>query len=100
MLIFYLKVIGIEIYYHSYKFIKWILELSLHKWLYIVCRMFLQSISSRYMTEFFVWLFLKAVFLCVALAVLELTFIDEAGLKLGDPPAFASAGVKGMYHHT
>ena len=32
----------------------------------------------------------EAGFLCVALTVLELTFVDQAGLKLRNPPAFAS----------
>ena len=29
-------------------------------------------------------------FLCIALAVLELTFVDQAGLELRNPPASAS----------
>jgi hypothetical protein len=38
---------------------------------------------------FFFWLF-ETGFLCVALAVLELTFVDQAGLKLRNPLASAS----------
>jgi hypothetical protein len=26
-------------------------------------------------------------------------FVDQAGLELGNPPASASAGIKGMHHH-
>jgi hypothetical protein len=39
-------------------------------------------------------------FLCVALAILELT-VDQAGLKLRDPSASASlgAGIKGVGHN-
>ena len=37
----------------------------------------------------FFWFF-KTGFLCVALAVLELTSIDQAGLELRNPPASAS----------
>jgi hypothetical protein len=35
-------------------------------------------------------LFFETGFLCVALAVLELTFVDQAGLELSNPPASAS----------
>jgi hypothetical protein len=38
----------------------------------------------------FVLFFFKTGFLCVALAVLELTFVDQAGLELRNPPASAS----------
>jgi hypothetical protein len=34
--------------------------------------------------------FFERRFLCVALAVLELTFVDQAGLELRNPPASAS----------
>jgi hypothetical protein len=36
-----------------------------------------------------VWFF-ETGFLCIALAVLELTFVDQAGLELRNPPASAS----------
>ena len=35
----------------------------------------------------FLFLFFETGFLCIALAVLELTFVDQAGLKLRNPPA-------------
>ena len=38
----------------------------------------------------FVCLFFRTGFLCIALAVLELAFVDQAGLKLRNPPASAS----------
>jgi hypothetical protein len=38
----------------------------------------------------FVCLFFKTGFLCAALAVLELTLFDQAGLELRDRPASAS----------
>ena len=39
----------------------------------------------------FVFVFFETGFLCVALAVLELTlYVDQAGLKLRNPPASAS----------
>ncbi|GAB1291458.1 DENN domain-containing protein 5B [Apodemus speciosus] len=40
-------------------------------------------------------------FLCIALAVLELNSVDQAGLELRNLPASASpsAGIKGMRHH-
>jgi hypothetical protein len=37
-------------------------------------------------------------FLCVALAVLGTHFVDQAGLELTNPSA--SAGIKGVRHHT
>lgn len=40
---------------------------------------------------------LKTEFLCVALPVLKLTFLDQAGLDLRDP--IASAGIKAMCHY-
>jgi hypothetical protein len=40
---------------------------------------------------FFCFLFFfETGFLCIALAVLELTFVDQAGLELRNPPASAS----------
>jgi hypothetical protein len=40
---------------------------------------------------FFFFLVFEVGFLCIALAVLELThFVDQAGLKLRNPPASAS----------
>jgi hypothetical protein len=40
---------------------------------------------------FFFFLFFETGFLCIALAVLELTHsVDQAGLKLRNPPASAS----------
>jgi hypothetical protein len=38
---------------------------------------------------FFFWFF-ETGFLCIALAVLELTLVDQAGLELRNPPASAS----------
>ena len=38
----------------------------------------------------FVCLFFETGFLCIALAVLELTFVDQAGLELRNPSASAS----------
>jgi hypothetical protein len=35
-------------------------------------------------------MFLETGFLCIALAVLELIFVDQAGLELRNPPASAS----------
>jgi hypothetical protein len=40
----------------------------------------------------FVFLFFKTRFLCVALAILELS-VDQAGLELKDPPASASGAL-------
>jgi hypothetical protein len=39
---------------------------------------------------FFSFWFFKTEFLCVALAVLELTLVDQTGLELRDPPVSAS----------
>jgi hypothetical protein len=39
---------------------------------------------------FFFFLVFETGFLCIALAVLELTFVDQAGLELRNPPASAS----------
>ena len=42
----------------------------------------------------------KVLILCLALAILELNSVDQAGLKLRDPPASAlSAVIKGVCHH-
>jgi hypothetical protein len=42
-------------------------------------------------SRFFIFFcFFKTGFLCVALAVLELNFVDQAGLELRNPPASAS----------
>jgi hypothetical protein len=38
----------------------------------------------------FCFWFFETGFLCIALAVLELTFVDQAGLELRNPPASAS----------
>ena len=39
---------------------------------------------------FYLFIYFKTGFLCVALAVLELTFVDQAGLELRNPPASVS----------
>jgi hypothetical protein len=46
--------------------------------------------SSFYFFYFFYFWFFETGFLCIALAVLELTFVDQAGLELRSPPASAS----------
>jgi hypothetical protein len=38
----------------------------------------------------FCFCFFETGFLCIALAVLELTLVDQAGLELRNPPASAS----------
>ena len=54
------------------------------------------------MIFFLFFVFVETGFLCVALAVLELT-VDQAGLELRNPPASASAsqsaGITGVLHH-
>ena len=47
------------------------------------------SLSLSLSLFLFFWFF-ETGFLCIALAVLELTFVDQAGLELRNPPASAS----------
>jgi hypothetical protein len=49
----------------------------------------------RYSPDPHPFFFVETGFLCVTLTVLELTFVDQAGLKLRNPPPSAS-GVLGL----
>lgn len=51
--------------------------------------MFPNWLGNRFFLVFFIWFF-KTGFLYVALAVLELCSVGQAGLEFRDLPAFAS----------
>ena len=50
----------------------------------------LSALDFLFVWLVFVFCFFETGFLCIALAVLELNFVDQAGLQLRNPPAFAS----------
>jgi hypothetical protein len=46
--------------------------------------------GSMFFFSFLFFFFFETGFLCIALAVLETHFVDQAGLELRNPPASAS----------
>ena len=67
-----------------------VIELLLAYLLVFKARFLCVDLVNALALYLFICLFFKTGFLCVALAVLELNSVDQAGLKLRNPPASAS----------
>jgi hypothetical protein len=70
--------------------ITWFVHLGLHFCMVLFLCVWLFCFVLFCFVLFCSFLFFETGFLCVALAVLELTFVGQAGLELRNPPASAS----------